>query len=602
MTATISIAEQSSLTRFVPHIVMGRPRIMSEPLTRKHPRVLHLKAGAVLALLLSWMRPAPAAHATACWGTVQSHLEAFDGKPLVAANWSGRYRPYVFDGERYVAVIVDEPSELARFDLTTPFAISATEILLSGSEAGRPEYDIFAYDTQTKTLRNLTATPNVDEGRICVNHEARLIAFRARPGPSANASQPAVPLRDEQRVARVADGLQQIGEGGLPPFDDCVWLDAETLLGIERRTTGYQLQRCSVTTSDVRCEARAALAGIDAVTGFLEPEGRDVGIIARRGGDSFRRPYVLSEPFDTLVPAPLPPGIRGDVLDRQGDVLRVSLESRYTSSLAPQSGATVYATRKFGTATFAIVATERMPRTLARLKGAEWEIVRHPSVAMPDTVALPAEIWLGARSERRYQAWEFGDPKSDRVVVWWHGGPHESVSPRFNPYFQRLHELGFRVLAVNYPGSTGRGVAYEKSFNAGALAECVSAVWDYLRGSGARAIVSWSISSGSAVQQVVLRQRVPVSALVDQSGWGPSTLVRDTKQRSIPFFAIRGRNDPYGPIEHVDYSYAGGHDLTVAEDFATLFEAIAPFLAGAPRIDWSDAREPARPPPVRKSN
>lgn len=46
-------------------------------------------------------------------------------------------------------------------------------------------------------------------------------------------------------------------------------------------------------------------------------------------------------------------------------------------------------------------------------------------------------------------------------VVWLHGGPHEQVSPRFNPYFDFLTRLGFGVVALNYPGSTGIGKAYE---------------------------------------------------------------------------------------------------------------------------------------------
>lgn len=48
-----------------------------------------------------------------------------------------------------------------------------------------------------------------------------------------------------------------------------------------------------------------------------------------------------------------------------------------------------------------------------------------------------------------------------RWVVWLHGGPREQVSPRFNLYFDFLVRLGYAVVALNYPGSTGIGNEYE---------------------------------------------------------------------------------------------------------------------------------------------
>jgi hypothetical protein len=137
------------------------------------------------------------------------------------------------------------------------------------------------------------------------------------------------------------------------------------------------------------------------------------------------------------------------------------------------------------------------------------------------------------------------------------------------------------VLAVNYPGSTGRGAAYEARFTPAALADCVRAVWSYLRENGVDTVVSWSVSSGITVQRAVLDARVPLSAIVDQSAWGRSTVPRDGEARAIPVFTIRGRHDPAGPTERVDFWYPGGHDLTLADDFAALFDVVAPFLARA---------------------
>lgn len=46
-------------------------------------------------------------------------------------------------------------------------------------------------------------------------------------------------------------------------------------------------------------------------------------------------------------------------------------------------------------------------------------------------------------------------------VVWLHGGPHEQVSYRFNPYLYHLTLNGIGVIALNYPGSTGNGNEFE---------------------------------------------------------------------------------------------------------------------------------------------
>ena len=54
-----------------------------------------------------------------------------------------------------------------------------------------------------------------------------------------------------------------------------------------------------------------------------------------------------------------------------------------------------------------------------------------------------------------------GDSLTSSWVVWLHGGPDEQVSPRYNLYFDHLARLGFGVVALNYPGSTGIGSRYE---------------------------------------------------------------------------------------------------------------------------------------------
>lgn len=515
---------------------------------------------------------ASAASSLAYFGQVQSQLEALDGAPLIAANWQGRYRPYVLASDAFVPLLRAEHAEIADVDLVSPMPVSKDRVLLVGSAAGRPEYDLFLYDRSSDALSNLTATPSVDEGRPCVDDTTGMLAYRTGTG---------------EVIARLQGGLRPFSHGRLPAFESCTWLDATTLLGIERLGRGYRLHRCRIGEDAVACDGRAALDDVDAVSGFQRTRS-PITIIARRRNQMFRRAWVLTAPFDTLTAAALPATPEGDVLDLDDGAVRIGFQGRYASSLAPGSSAIVYLTRRIGDTTYAIVATDRMTRTVARLDHGTWQLLRAPGVVMPAHLATPLEVWMRSPAGEVYQAFYFGPTRPERVVVWWHGGPAESISPRFNPYFHRLNELGFGVLAVNYPGSTGRGAVYEARFRPDMLGDCVRAVWAYLRENEIGTVVSWSVSSGITVQSAVLAERVPVSALVDQSAWGRSAIRQEAAGRGIPTFAIRGRHDPYGPTDIVDHWYAGGHDVTVAEEFSGLFDAVAPFLAAARRVSWDE--------------
>jgi len=165
-------------------------------------------------------------------------------------------------------------------------------------------------------------------------------------------------------------------------------------------------------------------------------------------------------------------------------------------------------------------------------------------------------------------------------VVWWHGGPHENVSPRFNPYFAALNRMGFSVLAVNYPGSTGRGAAYEGRFDAASVGDCLSAVWHHLERESVTTIVSWSISSGNAVQELLLARGHAVSAIVDQAGRGRSRILELAAERGVPVLTLRGRHDRSGPVDRIDHAYAGGHDITLRRHFEEAMAAVAAFLGG----------------------
>ena len=385
--------------------------------------------------------------------------------------------------------------------------------------------------------------------------------------------------------------LVALPQDPVPPFEGCVFADPHTVVGVERRPDGYRVHRCTVPAEgSVVCREHAPLRDVLRFVKVISPTPGAAGLIALRVGPAFRLPYLFTGEAGGLEPIPLRARVTGDVLDYDPEAIRWGFESRYRSSLHPDAEEVVYAQRKIAGRWFAIVAAPRVPRTLAESSPAGWSVRLHPSVAVPEDAPEPRETWLSATSGERYQTFVFAGPhsKPERIVLWWHGGPGENVSPRFNPYFHELTRRGFTVWAINYPGSTGRGAAYEMRFTRAALLDCLDAVWTGLRAAGARTVVSWSVSTGNVLQTTLLaadRGRFPVSAIVDQVGKGRTRILELAAARGVPIYTIRGRYDRIAPIDRVDHWYAGGHDVTTPEDFAELFDAITPFLAGAPAIE-----------------
>jgi pimeloyl-ACP methyl ester carboxylesterase len=136
-------------------------------------------------------------------------------------------------------------------------------------------------------------------------------------------------------------------------------------------------------------------------------------------------------------------------------------------------------------------------------------------------------------------------------VVWLHGGPHEHVSPRFNPYFDLLLRSGFGVVALNYPGSTGNGNGYELrdtppqrwlDVQVKAIQRDLAQLRAELPGLESHVLVA--VSYGSVVAHALLaRGATDVSALVDFSGMG--VLVHEAARQRWPrALFLYGTEDP----------------------------------------------------------
>ncbi len=504
------------------------------------------------------------------FGQAQSWLEELDGDPLIAASWTGESRPYVHSGGQYRLLVPDREGRLARVDLYRPVAISAAEILMTGTAAGRPFFDLYLHRLGDDVPVNLTRTPEIDEGELCVRAGSPVVAYRSG---------------ERELFARVRDGaLEPLAAPTVRGFDECAWLDDRRLVGIAGRQPPFSITECTVGGAVECLERTGALDAIARVNDLVAGDGVAYLSGLARGG-SFRTVFEV-RPHPAPLAAVSRPAREGDLLDWTPDMWRIGHRGRYVSSLAPDSPATIYEVRRIGRRVFAIAADAATPRTLAVLDGGRWKLLP-PSAHRP--APLPTqEVWTVSPRGERHQSFYFGRPDARRVVVWFHGGPRESVSPRFNPYYHALSHLGFGVMAVNYPGSTGRGAAYEDRFrDDDALADALQSVWDELRRRRVTTIVSWSVSAGGRLPRVLLQRGFPLSAVVNQAGFDNEDLLSLARRAGVPLFAIRGRHDTYGPGTRIDLLYEGGHDITHPEDFTALFAALPAFLSSAPAVTWS---------------
>lgn len=528
------------------------------------------------------------------FGQAQSTLEEFRGRPLVIANWNGRFRPYLYDGS--YRPLVDESSvrtevELDELDLLNPVPLSGHEVLFGGTFSGKPDFDLLLFDAEAGALHNLTGTPGTDEGGTCVHPAGRLVSY-SRGDRQVFATVRAAPASGTPALSprETADEV--------PSFARCMFVDARTMVGVRPRERS--VYRCTVDAT-VSCERMPALDHVVQVGGlFRDRRTGRAGIIALSGDDRFRRPFYFSPDYLSIAPGPDAAGTEGDVVEFDGSLLRRGLHARYQLSGHEDAGSVVYSARAVGSRLFAIVATARASRTLAVWEGGRWRLLPYGRDGAGGVHHPPLEVWLRSEDGRVHQAFYFGSPESRKVVLWWHGGPRENVSPRFNPYFHALAERGYGVLAVNYPGSTGRGREYEELIEGDgeAVRACVRAALRYLEENGIQEVLSWSVSAGAIPQRYVVMEARGLRAVVDQVGVPAEEMQETVAAKRIPYFGIRGEFDPASPGGGARFTYRGGHDITTARQFAELLSSLDSFLAYVPATRFRGVDPPATKPGI----
>jgi hypothetical protein len=500
------------------------------------------------------------------WSTAQSWIDEWQKSPIFSANWSGPYRPYRVRYNTVMPLLSPKTVVSSGMDLMSPVALSDRFIFFSARRRHGPDvFSIRLLDTSTGELKDLTDDEGVDEGNLCVDRKGLHAAWRVG--------------KAREKFITVESGgkIRSIGEWPLP-FKHCAWIDSNHWVGVTGAEEDQVLWSCKVAQT-VSCERTSILKGFSGFVKFLQLPYGKVGFIAFGPDDEFRRPYLLPSDLSRAELLGKWNSQSADVLDFDGSIARLGSHGRYwlfpDDSL--QSSHILHELKAVGGSTYGIDSSLSQPRSFA-----QWEEGRWNSFSQPRAQSLTANpIEFVTEGGLHVPAFVFGDAASKKAVVWWHGGPKENVSPRYNPFFDFLIHQGFQVVAVNYPGSTGLGKAYEKAYNPANLHATLMAVFKQLRSLGVETLVSWSVSTGCHFQQDILDSGFKVSGIIDQAGdLDPKATRLKAQKLGIRYFGLHGRFDQKNPLlEGFDFVYNSGHDLTEYNDFEKLEGFLVPYFS-----------------------
>ncbi len=510
----------------------------------------------------------------------QTVLEEFQNKPLILGNWQGRFQPYLYDRELKPLFSTEQTQAYAAFDFFNPKVVGPHHLLMYGEENGIPRQSLFILDAKGKKLHEQALVQTDDlvpnwHAYICAQQSHGRFSFPQKNGQAFY--QVNLP---EGTITPIAMKNSQ------PTFIKCFWENDQKLLGVSLSKQGYQLYQCDLNEQIMNCARTKALETFVEFSDFFREQDY-VGVIGIKREDTFRKPYVLSKQYDATTPMKIPSQLMGDVVEVRDGYFRMGLLSRYVTNLTPKPAPDVIISKfnQIQGTWYAIATDMNHTPTLAILEKGEWQLQKFNVMPPASSINKPEEVWTTGKSGERYQSYYFGPLTASNVVIWLHGGPQESFSPRFHPYVYQLNQMGYGVLAVNYPGSTGRGVEYEYRRSVASHIDSIHSVLDYLKQKKVEQVITWSISYADKLQKEILENNVSISAMIDYAGILPQdTLKALAAQKNVPYFSIRGKYDHLSQAKSPDFVFvSGGHNMISPHDFKLLFESLTPFLAKTPK-------------------
>lgn len=466
------------------------------------------------------------------------------GRAAYSSNRDGRFRPFVLDlsaggAGKTTALELDAGEDF----FVRSFSADCATLALVSDRGGRGTWDVFLYDLRSGRLRNLTGSDDADDGDPEFAPAGPLLAW-------LSAGELVLYDRDADRARPAGPAPAAFSALRWAPEGDRIWLEDvdggiwEYALARDRFRSVWSLPR-------VGDSPRMASSRGDRLY-FVSDHESDVAQIYRLRLRTGAVERVLPSTQDQFSPVELEDGTLLFRTSVDGSFVAAALRGGRVDTISPPRGVTYDVSLALGGAPVLVYAGDGAPASLYAYDPAARAAPR-PLVALGPVAGRPApRTWRSAEGMPHFLYLPRGAPRG--WVVWLHGGPHEQVSPRFNPFFDALLERGYAVAALNYPGSTGIGNVYELRMvperawvdrQLAAVEGELSALRRTHPGFGRYAVVG--VSYGAGLAQVLARRHPDqVTALVDFSGMVDERAGRHLDGAAAdlpPALFIYGRND-----------------------------------------------------------
>jgi dipeptidyl aminopeptidase/acylaminoacyl peptidase len=411
---------------------------------------------------------------------------------------------------------------------------------LVGDHGGNGIFDVYLFNLKRKTFAALTHAHGTDSG-----------------DPQFSPVRPVLAYLDEGRLTLYDPQARQIIPTAASPveFTALIWsIDGGSVFLEDRATDLWQYQPGDKVFRKVwEAPQRAYSPRLGYSSGrslyFLSDHEAGVNQIYQLdlGSSHLRRVHPSSH--DQYSPLERPDGLlfRTSI---DGNFMAVRLRADRADTLSPRRGVVYDFSLEFPKPLFVYAGEQEITSIYTSEPDGSWTdlLSHHFTVAQP-----PAREF---RTEGMVHFVFARDSQPQRWIVWLHGGPREQVSPRFNLYFDFLTRLGYAIVALNYPGSTGIGNEYELNGvpDTERVERQLAGIDDALTRArelypGLKRYVLVGVSYGSAIGFLhALRHPDQVTKFIDFSG-GTSRSTRaklsDALTALPPILLIRGANDPH---------------------------------------------------------
>lgn len=368
-------------------------------------------------------------------------------KIIYSSNRSGLVRPFVVDMKnpaqpKVSEIELSEPEDF----VAQALAPDCRTLAMVADRHGDGVFDVYLYDLENRSLRNITGTEESDEGKPVFAPRGHLLAYLAN-GYLA--------LYDYAKGARLAVAPT------LKRFQSILWSEDGESLYLDDEHGGiwqYDLKSSRAhkiwapSTAGYSSHMIAERHGRLLFVSNHETEVRQIYQFDPRDR-SPKRLYPTQ--YDQFSPIEEAKGRYTFRTNIDGSFVAAQLRDGKYAALSPPTGVVYDFSLDFG-APLLLYSNDQLPIGLYWFEAGRLRPLLPASSGSHQPTAIPIKN-AGGMTNFLY----LPSSKPSAWLIWLHGGPHEQVSPRYNLYFDFLARRNIAVYAINYPGSTGIGKTYE---------------------------------------------------------------------------------------------------------------------------------------------